>query len=272
MNNNPQSIDPTSQHSNTHIVIPARYSSTRLPGKPLLAIHGREMLLRVVDSVSRLPHTQSLCVATDDARIVALCQGERIPVVLTSTNHISGTDRLAEVAKLQQWPSNDIIINVQGDEPLVPPALLSQVQQLLINQPQCSMATLCEPITSLEELHKPSIVKVVKSNHFEALYFSRAAIPFDRSADLLKQPSQAQAFRHLGLYAYRVGLLQQFANWREGVLEHCESLEQLRVLENGQRIAIDVAQQTLPAGVDTPEDLTRMNQLPIGLFAPKHEF
>ncbi len=250
-----------------HIVIPARFSSTRLPGKPLLEIHGRPMILRVVDQAKKVEGFDDLCVATDDERIAEVCRAEQIDVVMTNPAHPSGTDRLSEVARIKGWGKDDIIVNVQGDEPLLPAALVQQVASLLVAKPDCSMSTLCESIHSLDEFERDSIVKVVMNNVQEALYFTRATIPYDRDA-AQKQVSSSfdHAYRHLGLYAYRVSLLQEYVKWSQGVLEKLESLEQLRVLENGHRIAIAVADSALPPGVDTPEDLARLNALPVSYF------
>ncbi|AMW79128.1 3-deoxy-manno-octulosonate cytidylyltransferase [Acinetobacter sp. TGL-Y2] len=250
-----------------HIVIPARYSSSRLPGKPLLEIHGRAMILRVVDQARKVQGFDDLCVATDDQRIADICRAEDVDVVMTHPNHPSGTDRLSEVAKIKGWDATDIIVNVQGDEPLLPAALVQQVAQLLVDKPNCSMSTLCESIHQLDEFQRDSIVKVVMSKLNEALYFSRASIPYDRDgAKLAQSQLHSQAFRHLGLYAYRVKLLQEYVTWEQGTLEQLESLEQLRVLENGHRIAIDVAQVNLPPGVDTQADLDRLNAMDISNF------
>lgn len=251
-----------------HIVIPARFASSRLPGKPLLEIHGRPMILRVVDQARKAKGFDDLCVATDDERIAAVCRAEGVDVVITSPDHPSGTDRLSEVAKIKGWASDDIIVNVQGDEPLLPAQLVQQVAQLLVDQPESSMSTLCESIHQLEEFQRDSIVKVVMSKHNQALYFSRATIPYDRDgAKQAEQKLHDQAYRHLGLYAYRVKLLQEYVTWEMGVLEKLESLEQLRVLENGHRIAISVAEVSLPPGVDTQQDLDRLNQLDPSVFA-----
>ena len=250
-----------------HIVIPARFASSRLPAKPLLLIHGRPMILRVVDQARKVQGFDDLCVATDDARIAEVCRAEEVDVVLTSADHPSGTDRLSEVARIKGWAQDDIIVNVQGDEPLLPAQLVQQVTQLLVDHPQCSMSTLCEPIHQLEEFQRDSIVKVVMSNRNEALYFSRATIPYDRDgAQQAQKKLHDQAFRHLGLYAYRVKLLQEYVTWQQGNLEKLESLEQLRVLENGHRIAIAVAEANLPPGVDTQADLDRLNLMPISAF------
>lgn len=251
-----------------HIVIPARFASSRLPGKPLLEIHGRPMILRVVDQAKKVQGFDDLCVATDDERIAAVCRAEGIDVVITSADHPSGTDRLSEVARTKGWASDDIIVNVQGDEPLLPAQLVKQVAQLLEDQPESFMSTLCEPIHQLDEFKRDSIVKVVMSKQQQALYFSRATIPYDRDGAKLAEPKlHDQAYRHLGLYAYRVKLLQEYVTWEMGVLEKLESLEQLRVLENGHRIAIAVAEANLPPGVDTQEDLDRLNQMDLSHFA-----
>ncbi|ENX15667.1 3-deoxy-manno-octulosonate cytidylyltransferase [Acinetobacter sp. CIP 64.2] len=250
-----------------HIVIPARFASSRLPAKPLLLIHGRPMILRVVDQAKKVAGFDDLCVATDDERIAEVCRAEGVDVVITSTEHPSGTDRLSEVARLKGWLQDDIIVNVQGDEPLLPAQLVQQVSQLLVDNPQCSMSTLCEPIHQLDEFQRDSIVKVVMSKRNEALYFSRATIPYDRDgAKQAELTLHDQAFRHLGLYAYRVKLLQEYVTWEQGHLEKLESLEQLRVLENGHRIAIAVAEANLPPGVDTQADLDRLNTMPVSAF------
>jgi 3-deoxy-manno-octulosonate cytidylyltransferase (CMP-KDO synthetase) len=250
-----------------HIVIPARFASSRLPGKPLLKIHGRPMILRVVDQARKVAGFDDLCVATDDERIAEVCRAEGVDVVLTSADHPSGTDRLSEVARLKGWASDDIIVNVQGDEPLLPAQLVQQVAQLLESQPESSMSTLCEPIQSLEEFQRDSIVKVVMSKYNQALYFSRATIPYDRDGAKETVPQlPTQAYRHLGLYAYRVKLLQEYVAWDMGALEQLESLEQLRVLENGHRIAIAIAEANLPPGVDTQADLDRLNTMDVSYF------
>ena len=185
-----------------HIVIPARFASSRLPGKPLLEIHGRAMILRVVDQARKVQGFDDLCVATDDQRIVDLCRAESVDVVITSPNHPSGTDRLSEVARIKGWAEDDIIVNVQGDEPLLPAELVIQVAKLLEEKPQCSMSTLCESIHQLEEFQRDSIVKVVMSKFNEALYFSRATIPYDREgAKQAELKLHQHAYRHLGLYA-----------------------------------------------------------------------
>lgn len=255
----------------THIVIPARFKSTRLPGKPLLNIHGKPMILWVAEKAKTATFADDMCIATDDEQIAQVCTEAGFEVVMTSTEHASGTDRLAEVAAIKGWADHDIVVNMQGDEPLVPPLLLEQVQALLGGDEDSVMATLCEPIEDYETFQRPSVVKVVSQTTGSlqrALYFSRAPIPCDRDAvlagDRLQPPKEA--YRHLGLYAYRVSLLQQFIHWPQTPLEKLESLEQLRVLENGEHIAIAKAACQLPAGVDTQEDLDRLNKMSLAEF------
>lgn len=250
----------------THIIIPARYKSTRLPAKPLLDLHGKPMILWTAQKALQATFANSVCVATDDERIFDVCERAGVPVMMTA-EHVSGTDRLAEVAQLLDLADDDIVINMQGDEPLVPSLLLEQVKNLLLANDDCVMATLCEVIDNYDDFYKNSVVKVVHA-HQKALYFSRSPIPYDRDAHLTDRLGNApkNAHRHLGLYAYRVGLLKQFSAWEQGTLECLESLEQLRILEHGQKIAIDVAKVALPLGVDTQEDLDRLNAMPIDEF------
>ncbi|WP_426138700.1 3-deoxy-manno-octulosonate cytidylyltransferase [Psychrobacter sp. TWR1-1-1] len=256
----------------THIVIPARFKSTRLPGKPLLEIHGKPMILWVAEKAQTAHFADDMCIATDDDDIAKICMDAGFDVVMTSSKHASGTDRLAEVAAIKGWADHDIVVNMQGDEPLVPPLLLEQVKALLVADSDSVMATLCEPIDDYETFMRPSVVKVVSQHANDlqrALYFSRAPIPCDRdvvlSNDDHRNPPK-NAYRHLGLYAYRVRLLQQFVHWPQTPLETLESLEQLRVLENGAQIAIAVAACHLPAGVDTQEDLDRLNAMSLSDF------
>ncbi|WP_323842681.1 3-deoxy-manno-octulosonate cytidylyltransferase [Moraxella sp. Pampa] len=253
-------------HSKTHIIIPARYKSTRLAGKPLCEIHGKPMVLWTAQKALKATFADSMCVATDDERIFKVCQNADIPVVMTG-EHASGTDRLGEVAQILDLADDDIVINMQGDEPLVPPVLLEQVKDLLLKNTDCVMATLCEVIDNFEDFYKNSVVKVVKAGN-QALYFSRSPIPYDRDGVLKNELGgmPQNAFRHLGLYAYRVKLLKTFHQWQQGELEKLESLEQLRILENGHKIAIDVAKLVLPLGVDTHDDLVRLNAMPIDDF------
>ncbi len=246
-----------------HIVIPARFASSRLPGKPLLDLHGHPMILHTVRQAQKVQNVDDICVATDDERIAKVCMQAGVTVVMTSAAHVSGTDRLAEVAQMRGWAEADIVVNIQGDEPLLPPQLVQQVMQLLEQQPLCDMATLCEPLQDWAQFQSASIVKLVKNTAGHALYFSRAPIPVERSLQLVgAQHVPGTARRHLGLYAYRVRGLQQFVSWPQGILEQLESLEQLRVLEHGGKIAIADAEVSLPAGVDTLEDLERLRALP----------
>lgn len=258
-----------------HIVIPARYASSRLPGKPLLCIHNKPMILWVAEKASKATFATDMCIATDNQKISDVCINAGYDVVMTSTDHVSGTDRLSEVVRKKGWADDDIVINMQGDEPLVPASLLEQTKDLLLTDTDVVMSTLCEPIKTHDEFIRPSVVKVVMSNK-RALYFSRAPIPCDRDQAMAlanhtnitthKLPVPTNAYRHLGLYAYRVKLLKQFITWDESQLEKIECLEQLRIMENGLSIAIDIANENLPAGVDTQEDLDRLNSLDISIL------
>ena len=270
----------------THIVIPARFKSTRLQGKPLLLIHGKPMILWVAEKAQAAHFADDMCIATDDARIAKVCMDAGYEVVMTCADHVSGTDRLAEVAAIKGWSMDDIVINMQGDEPLVPPLLLEQVKNLLVQDSTSVMATLYEPIEDYQTFMRASVVKVVSAtvgHKQRALYFSRAPIPCDRDVTLALEaeysdlssesaltsialPAPKNAYRHLGLYAYRVSLLQQFVHWSQTPLEILESLEQLRILENGGSIAIAAAALQLPAGVDTADDLARLNAMSLAEF------
>lgn len=247
--------------TNTHLIIPARLKSTRLPNKPLLSIHGKPMILWTAERAKRAVAdgiADDYWVATDDESIAKVCEQAGVPFVMTDTHHASGTDRLGQVAQLLGFADDDIVLNLQGDEPLVPTALLAQLKALLLEKSDCAMATLCEKIEHYEQFIAPSVVKVVMANR-QALYFSRSPIPHNRD-----NPNDvAHAYRHLGLYAYRVSVLKSFGKWEQGVLESLESLEQLRMLENGQKIAIDLACLSLPVGVDTQADLDRLNAMAI---------
>lgn len=253
--------------SKIHIVIPARYQSSRLPKKPLLPLHGKPMILWTAQKAMQADFADSVHVATDHDEIFDVCQKANIPVIMTG-QHPSGTDRLAEAAKILGFDDDDIIVNMQGDEPLVPPILLEQTAQLLLKKTDCVMATLCEVIDNFEDFNKYSVVKVVKTPDNYALYFSRSPIPYDRDGHLKNTLTDKpkNAYRHLGLYAYRARLLKTFQTWQMGVLESLENLEQLRILENNQKIAIDIAQISLPLGVDTAEDLARLNALSFDEF------
>jgi 3-deoxy-manno-octulosonate cytidylyltransferase (CMP-KDO synthetase) len=239
------------------VVIPARYGSTRLPGKPLLDIAGKPMVQRVWEQASRSA-ASSLVIATDDTRIRDVAQGFGAQVCMTSSEHPSGTDRLQQVAREMAWDDEQIVVNVQGDEPLIPPAVIDQVAANLATRPQAGMATLCEPLETLEELLNPNAVKVVADREGMALYFSRAPIPWPRDAFAQSReamPSEGQWQRHIGIYAYRSRFLHQYVTWQPAPLELLESLEQLRALYNGERIHVAPAVQPVPGGVDTQQDL-----------------
>ncbi|WLD56684.1 3-deoxy-manno-octulosonate cytidylyltransferase [Salinispirillum sp. LH 10-3-1] len=239
-----------------YVVIPARYQSTRLPGKPLADILGKPMVQWVYEAAQRSAAI-GVCIATDDKRVEAAVESFGGRVRMTSANHVSGTDRLAEVAAQAGWADDTIIVNVQGDEPTMDPALINQVGELLAAHPEAGVATLCVPVTDVAEMNNPNAVKVVLSQRGLALYFSRAAVPWNRDGETLAVPG----YRHLGIYAYRVSALQQFVSWPTGQLEQVEKLEQLRFLEHGVHIAVAVADLAPPAGVDTPEDLARVIRL-----------
>lgn len=241
------------------VVIPARYASTRLPGKPLQDLAGEPMVLRVW-ARARESGADEVVVATDDARIVDVVRAAGGEVALTRVDHPSGTDRIAEVADQRGWEDDVLVVNVQGDEPLVPPAVVDQVAANLAAQPQASMATLSEPLGGLEALHDPNVVKVVRDRAGLALYFSRAPVPWPRDG-VTGEVSAGPWRRHIGIYAYRVGLLRRFVTWPPAALETVEMLEQLRVLDQSERIHVADAAAPVPGGIDTPEDLARVRAL-----------
>lgn len=238
------------------VAIPARFASTRLPGKPLSLIGGKAMIQHVAERALAAGARQ-VVIATDDERIVQAIDLGSVQVVMTSAEHQSGTDRLAECADRLAWPDRQIVVNLQGDEPFAPVAGIRQVAELLASSLN-PMATLSRPILSEEQFHDPNAVKVVRDVHGNALYFSRAPIPWPRAGG---QGSSALAQRHIGIYAYRSAFLKQFSRLPASSLELCESLEQLRALENGFPIAIAESSAEFPAGVDTPDDLDRANAL-----------
>jgi 3-deoxy-manno-octulosonate cytidylyltransferase (CMP-KDO synthetase) len=246
------------------IVIPSRYGSTRLPGKPLRLLAGRPLIEHVHARAMRSGASEVI-VATDDERIAAACRGFGAVVALTDPAHASGTDRLAEVARTRGWAADEIVVNVQGDEPLLPPANVSQAAALLAAEPAAAIATLATPVKSLHEYQDPNIVKVVRDGGGFALYFSRAPIPWQRDDAAAAQPASfAAALRHVGLYAYRVGALARLAALPRGVLEDIEQLEQLRALENGLAIAVAIATEAPGPGVDTEADLAAAARLLAG--------
>ena len=239
------------------VVIPARLGSTRLPRKPLADIGGKPMVIRVAERAKQ-SLAQSVVVATDSIEIQAACDEHRIECLLTSADHPTGTDRIAEVAQLLKLPSNALIVNVQGDEPLIPPELINQVAHTLAEHTQCAISTVAVPITDVTEINNPNVVKVVLNRSGEALYFSRAPIPFVRDSEA---NTKTEHLRHLGIYAYRADFLQAYTRLEPAPPEQAEALEQLRALWNGYRIAVHTAPEAPPAGVDTPEDLERVRQL-----------
>jgi 3-deoxy-manno-octulosonate cytidylyltransferase (CMP-KDO synthetase) len=245
------------------IVIPARYASTRLPGKPLADIAGQPMIVRVA-AAARRARSEGVWVATDDERIAAAVRHHGFDAVMTNANHASGTDRIAEVADQLKWDDADIVVNVQGDEPLLDPVLIEAVANALRGDPDAAMATAAHPLTTAADFFNPNVVKVVCDVRSRALYFSRAPIPWDRdrfavSRDAL--PVDLQARRHIGLYAYRVSFLRRFGQLAASPLEGCEALEQLRALWHGYPIQVVSIDHPPAAGVDTPEDLERVRRL-----------
>lgn len=248
------------------VIIPARYGSTRFPGKPLALINDKPMILHVVDR-AREAGASDIVVATDDDRIAAVV-GANARVCMTSDSHTSGTERLAEVVSKLHIQSDEIVVNVQGDEPFVPAANIRQVAALLsdandVNGAQVPMATLSTELKSHEEITNPNIVKVVSDKNGRALYFSRASIPFQRDAMLadISDASGAELAnfqRHIGIYAYRAGYIQQYVDYAPSALEYQESLEQLRALWHGDAILVQEAVEPPPIGIDTPEDLAAL--------------
>jgi 3-deoxy-manno-octulosonate cytidylyltransferase (CMP-KDO synthetase) len=248
------------------VVIPARYDSTRLPGKVLLPLGGKPMLQWVCER-ARGSRADEVWVATDDERIAVVARGFGAAVIMTSPAHASGTDRIAEAAWLLRWAAEDVVVNLQADEPLMPPGLIDQVNELLAQHPQAAIATLATPIASLEEFLDTNAVKVVTDPDERALYFSRAPVPWDRDgapAGLASQRSFGGARRHIGLYAYRVGALRELAALAPSPLEKQERLEQLRALENGFEIRVASAAERPGPDVNTPEDLVRVRMGLVG--------
>jgi len=236
------------------VVIPARYASTRFPGKPLADIAGKPMLRHVWERAGACGANR-VVVATDDARVADACADFGAEVLMTRDDHPSGTDRLAEVADRLELPDDAIVVNVQGDEPLIPPAVIDQVAGNLGAMTGASIATLCEPIEDAALLGDPNVVKVVFDRHGYALYFSRALIPWPRDEQPKGTVPAGTWWRHIGLYAYRAGFLRRYSGWEAAPLERIESLEQLRALYQGERIHVAPACAAVPGGVDTPADL-----------------
>lgn len=248
-------------------LIPARLASTRLPDKPLADIGGRPMVVRVAEQAAA-SGARLVAVATDSERIAQATREAGFTAILTRADHASGTDRLAEAASLLGLADTDIVVNVQGDEPLIPPPLIAAVAHALAHVCGCTMATAAHPITSEEDWLNPNVVKVVGDAAGRALYFSRAPIPFERDRSATKGLGLSERLtaaglplRHVGLYAYRTAFLREFPTLAPAPIETLESLEQLRAMWHGHRIALHIAQSAPPAGVDTPADLERARTL-----------
>ncbi len=244
-----------------HVIIPARLKSTRLPRKVLLEIGNKSMVQRVFEQASA-SQALTVTVATDDDEVYQHVKSFTDKVLMTKASHPTGTDRAAEVTELLELGDDEIVVNLQGDEPFMPPILLNQVALLLERHPHTVMATLCEHLTKLTDVFDPNLVKVVMNEKQEALYFSRAPIPWYRGAFQLDVSQMKPVdienspyYRHIGLYAYRVGFLKNYVQWPVAPVEEREQLEQLRVLMRGERIAIEVAKAQSPVGVDTEADL-----------------
>jgi len=240
------------------VAIPARYAASRLPGKPLRLLAGEPMVLHVARR-ALAAGAREVWIATDDDRIATALEGAGVRVAMTSPDHASGTDRLAECARIAGWSDETIVVNLQGDEPFAPAAGIRAVAELM-RAGDTEMATLAAIVTDVETLFDPNAVKLVRADDGRALYFSRAPIPWPRDAfalDRTRMPDGGPWLRHIGIYGYRAGFLSRFTALPPGRLERIESLEQLRVLEAGHRIAVGITPEPFPPGVDTPEDLAR---------------
>lgn len=245
------------------VVIPARYASTRFPGKPLADIGGKPMVVRVAERAARSGATRVI-VATDDARIASAVSEHGHQALLTRADHATGTDRLAEVALKLRLPANAIVVNVQGDEPLIAPALIRRVAENLSAHRKAAIATAACRIREARDMANPNVVKVVLDDEGYALYFSRAPIPWARDAfarGIRGLPARLPALRHLGIYAYRSSFLRDYSRLRPAAIEHAEALEQLRALAHGYRISVAITAAAQHPGVDTPADLLRLRRL-----------
>lgn len=243
------------------IVIPARYASLRLPGKPLLDIAGKPMVVRVAEQASATG--AEIVVATDDQRIFDAVEAHGYRAMMTRTDHVSGTDRIAEVAISMGWAENEIVVNVQGDEPLIEPALIEEVALNMAQHNEAAIATACHQIHDKAQMLNPNVVKVVLDKEGYALYFSRAPIPYPRDAFAAggELPAAIEIYRHIGIYAYRTSFLKAYAGLQPSPIERYESLEQLRALWHGYKISVAVTTHPPAAGVDTAEDLEAMRKL-----------
>lgn len=242
------------------VCIPARYQSTRLPGKPLLQITDKPLILWALESAAQL-NAEQMVVATDDKRILEVVEKAGYQAIMTDNNHPSGTDRLAEVAKLMNWSDDTIVVNYQGDEPMTPQANIEQLVQALIDSPQAAIATLYQETTNFEDLVNPNHVKLITDDNDLALYFSRAPIPYYRAGFEAQKLDKNICYKHhIGLYAYRAGFLKEFSQLTPSKLEQTESLEQLRALSHGFKIVAKKAIEHMPHGIDTLEDLQRFEK------------
>lgn len=245
------------------VVIPSRFGSTRLPGKPLLDIGGKPMVQRVWEQAS-LSAADRVVIATDDERIADIARAFGAETCMTDPDHPSGTDRLEEVVRTLGFADDHAVVNVQGDEPLIPPGVIDQVAANLAAHPDAAIATLCEPIETVEDLQNPNIVKAVPDARGMALYFSRAPVPYPREAFAAQSaalPTGGEWLRHIGIYAYRSGFLREYVAWLPAPQEALEQLEQLRALHNGAGIHLAQATETVPPGVDTQSDLDHVRAL-----------
>ncbi|MFE4108960.1 3-deoxy-manno-octulosonate cytidylyltransferase [Kosakonia sp. YIM B13611] len=241
------------------VIIPARYASTRLPGKPLVDINGKPMVVHVLER-ARESGAERIIVATDNEEVMRAVQAVGGEVCMTRADHQSGTERLAEVVEKCGFSDDTVIVNVQGDEPMIPPAIIRQVAENLAAR-DVGMATLAVPIHSAEEAFNPNAVKVVMDAEGYALYFSRATIPWDRDRFAQSRETIGDTLlRHIGIYGYRAGFIRRYVSWQTSPLEQIEMLEQLRVLWYGEKIHVAVASVVPGTGVDTPEDLARVRQ------------
>ena len=264
-----------------HVVIPARFSSTRLPGKPMLLIGGKPMVVRVAEQAAQ-SGAQQIWIATDHQPIMAAMHEHGFKACMTKADHASGTDRIAEVVAQHNWADDTIVVNVQGDEPLMPPQLIRAVAQHLHDHPECAMATACHPIHDAASMRNPNIVKAVLDKDGNAMYFSRAPIPYPRDAFMGlfspawrdgssspfrgedgggELPANIPVLRHIGIYAYRASFLRAYSQLAPAAIEQIESLEQLRALWHGYKIGVTIAQDAPPSGVDTEADLLVVRQL-----------
>ncbi|VFP88440.1 3-deoxy-manno-octulosonate cytidylyltransferase [Candidatus Erwinia haradaeae] len=242
-------------------IIPARFSSERMPGKPLLKLHGQPMILHVVEKALK-SGAQKVIVATDHSEIANVVRSANIDVLITKKNHQSGTERLSEVIEHYQFPNKTVIVNVQGDEPMIPPIFIQQVAQNLSCY-NVNIATLATPIHSLQEAQNSNLVKVVRDIHGYALYFSRAMIPWSNADNSITKNNiyNSSLLRHIGIYSYYAGFIRRYVTWQSTFLEKQESLEQLRVLWYGEKIHVDIINTHLAKSIDTPEDLLQLNKI-----------